>query len=195
MKNICVYCAASNDVREIFYKDACEVGKLIAKNGYGLIYGGSTWGLMGAVSKAAKENGGQVCGITPKKIFEATSHDKGNVTDFILAEDMHERKHLLDEKADAVITLAGGFGTLDEVAEIIDLKKIGYNTKPIVILNTDGFYDNLIAFFDRMIKENFAQDNTRTLYYVAKTPEEAIDYIKNYTHENEEKDFFYYNAG
>lgn len=180
MKNICVYCAATNDVREIFYKDAKEIGKLIAQNGYNLIYGGSKLGLMGAVSQSAQEHGGHVCGIMPKKIFEAISKDKGNVSEFILTEDIHERKNLLDSKSDAVITLAGGFGTLDELAEIIDLKKIGYNSKPIVILNTDGFYDNLITFFNKIIAENFAKPNANVIYYVANTPEDAINYIKNY---------------
>ena len=97
---------------------------------------------------------------------------------------MRERKALLDEKSDAVIALAGGYGTLEEISEMIVQKQLGYNNKPIVFLNTNGFYDNLIKFFETTIQEKFANKESRNLFYVAKTPQEAIDYIKSYIPES-----------
>ena len=93
---------------------------------------------------------------------------------------MRERKALLDEMSDAVVAIAGGYGTLEELSELIVQKQLGYNNKPIVILNTDGFYDKLIEFFETIIQRNFANEESRKLYFVAKTPLEAIEYIKNY---------------
>ena len=97
---------------------------------------------------------------------------------------MRERKAKLDELSDAVVAIAGGFGTLEELSELIVQKQLGYNNKPIVILNTDGFYDRLIDFFDTIITRNFANEESRKLYYIAKTPLEAIEYIKNYKPED-----------
>ena len=94
---------------------------------------------------------------------------------------MRDRKDKMDKISDAVIALAGGFGTLEELSEMIVQKQLGYNKKPIVILNTDGFYDNLLRFFDTIISEKFANKLTANLFYVASNPYEAVDYIKNYT--------------
>ena len=102
---------------------------------------------------------------------------------------MRERKAMLDELSDAVISLAGGFGTLEELAEIIVQKQLGYNNKPIVLLNSLGFYDKLIEFFDNIILRNFAHAETGKLYYVAKSPQEAIDYVNNYEPESIELKF------
>ena len=100
--------------------------------------------------------------------------------EFILTKGMRERKAKLDELSDAVVAIAGGYGTLEELSELIVQKQLGYNNKPIVILNTDGFYDNLIMFFESIINRNFANEESRKLYYVAKTPSEVIEYIKSY---------------
>ena len=97
---------------------------------------------------------------------------------------MRSRKAKMDELSDAVVALAGGFGTLEELSEMIVQKQLGYNNKPIVLLNTNGFYDKLIDFFDEIIKQNFASTKAKDLYYLAQTPEEAVNYIKNYKFEN-----------
>ena len=97
---------------------------------------------------------------------------------------MRSRKAKMDELSDAVVALAGGFGTLEELSEMIVQKQLGYNNKPIVILNTNGFYDKLIEFFDEIITQKFARDTAKKLYFIANTPEEAIEYIKNYQPEN-----------
>lgn len=180
MKKVCVYCSASDGIEEVYYKDAKKLGELIGKNNYDLVYGGSDFGLMGAVSKSAKENGSHICGIMPKKIYEMINHEGRSCDEFVLTDNMRDRKEKMDINSDATVALAGGFGTLDEVIEIIDLKIIGYNTKPIVFLNTNNYYEKLFEFFEQIIKENFARKKSAELFYLAQTPEEVIEYLKNY---------------
>ena len=181
MKKVCIYCSASNGLDKSYHKEAQKMGELLAKNGYDLVYGGSDFGLMGEVAKAVKSGGGKVLGVMPKKLHEFVKHEGGNCDVFILTEEMRERKAKMDENADAVIALAGGFGTLEEISEILDHKIIGYNTKPVIFLNTNGFYDKLFEFFEHLINENFARQSVRELYYLAQTPEDVIEYLKNYT--------------
>lgn len=180
IKNICVFASSSNHLDEIFYKDARDLGLLIGQNDYNIVYGGSKLGLMYACAGAVKETGGKIIGIMPEKIANFGCANPEDCDEFILTAGMRERKAKLDEISDAVIALSGGYGTLEELAEIIVQKQLAYNNKPIVILNTDGFYDKLIEFFDVIIKRNFANPASINLFYIAKTPQEAIDYIKNY---------------
>jgi len=180
MKNICVYCSASDGIDEIYYRDAEKIGNLIGKNGFDLVYGGSDFGLMGAVSKSAKQNQAKICGVMPEKIYNMINHEGSFCDEFILTNNIRDRKAKMDELSDGVIALAGGYGTLDEVIEIIDLKIIGYNTKPIVFLNTNNYYENLFKFFEQIVKENFARKESLKLFYLAQTPEEAMDYINKY---------------
>lgn len=180
IKNICVFASSSNHLEEQFYKDARELGLLIGQNDYNVVYGGSKLGLMYACAGAVKEAGGKIIGIMPEKIANFGCANPDDCDEFILTTGMRERKAKLDEVSDAVIALAGGYGTLEELAEIIVQKQLAYNNKPIVILNTDGFYDKLIEFFDVIIKRNFANPASINLFYIAKTPQDAIDYIKNY---------------
>ena len=156
MKNICVFCGASDGLDKSYYEEATKMGKLLAENGYNLIYGGSSMGIMGAVSKSAKENCSKLIGS------------------------MRERKAKMDELSDGIIALPGGFGTLEEVSEMIVQKILGYNNKPIVFLNTNHFYDNLFEFFEQLILERFAQTKASYYYYLAQTPEEVIGYLKTY---------------
>ncbi len=180
INNICVFASSSNYLEEKFYQDARELGLLIGQNNYNIVYGGSKLGLMYACAGAVKETGGKIIGIMPEKIANFGCANPEDCDEFILTAGMRERKAKLDEVSDAVIALAGGYGTLEELAEIIVQKQLAYNNKPIVILNTDGFYDKLVEFFDVIIKRNFANPASINLFYIAKTPQEAIDYIRNY---------------
>ena len=180
VKNICVFASSSNHLEEKFYQEARELGLLIGQNNYNIVYGGSKLGLMYACAGAVKETGGKIIGIMPEKIANFGCANPEDCDEFILTAGMRERKAKLDEVSDAVIALAGGYGTLEELAEIIVQKQLAYNNKPIVILNTDGFYDKLVEFFDVIIKRNFANPASINLFYIAKTPQEAIDYIRNY---------------
>ncbi|MBQ8635135.1 TIGR00730 family Rossman fold protein [bacterium] len=179
IKTICVFASASNKIDEVYFKAAHELGSLIAQNHYDLIYGGSNLGLMGEVTNSARLRGSEIIGVMPEKLYNL-GINPGECSRFILTKGMRERKAKMDELSQSLIALAGGFGTLEELTEMIVQKQLGYNNKPIVILNTNGFYDNLIKFFDEIIKQNFAPQICKDMYFVAKTPKEALDYINNY---------------
>jgi len=180
IKEVCIFASSSNFLDEIYYNEAKELGKLLGQNGYNIVYGGSNLGLMWACASQVKEFGGKVTGVMPEKL-----HNMGVFTEgcdkFIITTGMRERKAKIDELTDAVIALAGGFGTLEELSEMIVQKQLGYNKKPIIILNTNGFYDKLIEFYEVIINEKFANKNIKHYYYIAKTPQEALEYLKNYT--------------
>lgn len=179
IKNICVFASSSNYLEEAFYEDSRELGKLIGQNGFNIVYGGSTLGMMWACAEQVKANGGKVYGVMPQRLVDMGCRTD-NCDEFHLAVGMRDRKQKMDEISDAVVALAGGFGTLEELTEMIVQKQLGYNKKPIVILNTNGFYDKLLEFFDVIVEEKFANRISKELYFVAKTPQEAIDYIKTY---------------
>jgi len=180
IKNICVYSSSSNILPEIYYKVAQELGVLMAKSGFNLVYGGGSVGTMYENAKAMKEFGGEVIGIIPEKLHSIGVANT-NCDELIITKCMRTRKDKLDKISDAAIALAGGFGTLEELSEMIVQKQLGYNNKAVVILNTHGFYDNLLKFFEEIIEQNFANQSSRELFFVAQTPEEAINYLKNYS--------------
>ncbi|MBD5402584.1 TIGR00730 family Rossman fold protein [bacterium] len=189
LKNICVFASSSNYLEEIYYQDAKELGQLLGQNGYNIVYGGSTLGMMWACASEVQQNGGKVYGVMPKRLVDMGCRTD-NCDEFYLAEGMRDRKAKMDEISEGVIALAGGFGTLEELSEMIVQKQLGYNKKPIVILNTNGFYDKLFEFFEVIIEENFANKISRDLYYIAKTPQDAIDYLNNYTEPQNQMDKF-----
>lgn len=184
IENICVFASSSNHLDEIFYQQARELGLLIGANNFNIVYGGSKLGMMYACAGAVKESGGKVIGIMPERLANMGCANPEDCDEFILTPGMRERKAKLDELSDATVAIAGGFGTLEEISELIVQKQLGYNKKPIVILNTDGFYDRLIEFFDTIISRNFANEESKRLYYIAKTPIEVIEYIKTYKPED-----------
>ena len=182
IKNICVFASSSNYLAEVYYEDSKELGKLIGQNGYNIVYGGSTLGMMWACAEQVKLNGGKVYGVMPQRLVDMGCRTD-NCDEFHLAQGMRDRKQTMDDISDAVIALAGGFGTLEELAEMIVQKQLGYNNKPIVLLNTNGFYDNLIKFFDDIINQNFAPKMCKDMYFIANNADEALDYINNYDFE------------
>ena len=180
IKRVCVFASSSNYLEEPYYRDARELGLLIGQNNYDIVYGGSRLGLMYACAGAVKETGGKIYGVMPERIANLGCSNPDDCEEFFLTKGMRERKAKLDELSDATIALAGGFGTLEELSEIIVQKQLGYNSKAIVILNTEGFYDKLLEFFEVIIDRNFANNNCNQLYYVASTPREAIEYLQSY---------------
>ena len=180
IKNICVFSSSSNLLEEVYYQAATELGILIGKSGFNLVYGGSTLGTMGANAKAVKQNGGRVIAVIPEKLHSVVDENK-DCDELHVTKCMRSRKDKIDQISDAVIALAGGFGTLEELSEMIVQKQLGYNQKAIVILNTNGFYNNLLKFFEDIIGQNFAITEMREFYYIAKTPQDAINYLLNYT--------------
>lgn len=184
MSNICVFASSSNNLDEIYYKTASELGRLIAINGMNIVYGGSRLGTMYACASQVKANGGRVIGIMPQKLCQIGYSNPEDCSEFIITKGMRERKAKMDEISDGVVALAGGFGTLEEVSEMIVQKQLGFNNKPIVFINTNGFYNNLIKFFDSIISNKFAVESSDKMYYVADTPQDAIKYIKEYNYDN-----------
>lgn len=179
IKRVCVFASSSNFLDEKYYKDAKELGKLLGQNNYDIVYGGSNLGLMWACASQVKEHGGKITGIMPEKLHNLGVFTEG-CDEFIITAGMRERKAKIDEISEAVIALAGGFGTLEELSEMIVQKQLGYNKKPIIILNTNGFYNKLNEFFEEIIEQKFANKNMRKIYFIAQTPTEAIEYLKNY---------------
>lgn len=155
------------------------MGEKLAQNNFGLVYGGSSLGLMGEVSNSAYNSGAKVLGVVPEKIYNSNIEFKKEI-ELIITKDMRERKKTMELKADAFIAMPGGFGTLEEISEIIVAKQLGYHFKPIVFLNVYGYYEKLFEFFENFYKEKFAHTNCSELFYKANNVDEALNYIKNY---------------
>ena len=183
IKRVCVFASSCNYLDKSFYDAAEELGDLLGKAGFDMVYGGSSLGLMWACAKKVKENGSQIIGVMPEKLHNMGVHTDECVELFVTP-CMRSRKAKMDEISDAVVALPGGFGTLEELSEMIVQKQLGYNQKPIILLNTNGFYNKLVAFFEEIIAQNFARDVARKLYYIADTPFDAVEYLKNYVAEN-----------
>lgn len=179
INNVCVFASSCNYLERIYYEEAAEFGKLLSQNGYNMVYGGSSLGLMWACAEQVKKNGGKIIGVMPERL-----HNMGVYTDecveLIVTNGMRERKAKMDELSQAVVALPGGFGTLEELSEMIVQKQLGYNNKPIVLLNTNGFYNKLIDFFDEIIYQKFAKTTAQDLYYIANSPIDAVEYLNNY---------------
>ncbi len=181
--NVCVFASSCNFLDKVYYDDAKELGRLLAQNNMNMVYGGSCLGLMWACAKEVKANGKRLIGIMPEKLKEMDVFSD-YCDEFYVTPCMRSRKAKMDEMSDAVVALPGGFGTLEELSEMIVQKQLGYNKKAIVILNTNGFYDNLLKFFDDIIQQKFANKKAENLYYIANTPQEAVEYLKNYNAED-----------
>jgi cytokinin riboside 5'-monophosphate phosphoribohydrolase len=178
-KTICVFCSSSNTVAPEFFVAANELGEQIAKRGYKLVFGGTNVGLMGEIARAVHRHGGHVIGIMPKA-FSAQNIAYTPADELIITADLRERKAAMEARADAFITMPGGFGTLEEVLEILTLKQLQFHNKPVVLLNTVGFYDHLVQFFQRLGEEHFIKAVATPLYHVAPDAIAALDYIDSY---------------
>lgn len=179
-KKICVFASSCNYLEKSYYEAAEKLGELLSKNDFSLVYGGSSLGLMWACASKVKDNNGKIYGVMPEKL-----HSLGVSTDdcveLTITPCMRSRKAKMDELSDGLIALPGGFGTLEELSEMIVQKQLGYNNKPIVILNTNGFYNKLIEFFDEIIRQKFANHKRcENLYFIANTPQEAVAYLQSY---------------
>ena len=177
--NICVFCSSSNAILDVYFREARKMGELIGRNNDVLINGGANVGLMEAVTISASEHGAKTIGIIPERMIDR-SLASDNSHEVIVTADMMERKARMRDMSDAFIALPGGFGTLEEILEVITLRQLSYHHKPIVFVNTNNYFDHLLRQFGLSYEEQFAKPIYRKLYYVAKTPEQAMNYIKNY---------------
>lgn len=180
--NITVFCASSEKVEQDYFDAARRLGEGIAARDWNLVYGGTNCGLMRMVAETTLLGGGKVKGIIPRCIAERGVAAR-NITELVVVEDMKERKQLLREQADAFVALPGGWGTLEEVTEVVTLKQLGAHKKPIVFINTGGFYELFWKFMEQATAKGFISDAYRGLYRIAATPEEALEYIACYREE------------
>jgi uncharacterized protein (TIGR00730 family) len=180
MRRVCVYCASSDAINTIYSDAARDLGKRLGDRGDTLVYGGGNIGLMGILAHAVQASGGQVIGVIPGSLREKELAYEA-ADELIVTRDLRERKHEMDRRADAFIALPGGFGTLEEVLEVMTLKQLHLHDKPIVFLNTTDFWSPLFALFDHFFEQRFAKAVCRELYYVASTPADALAHLDAYT--------------
>ncbi|MFE7131260.1 TIGR00730 family Rossman fold protein [Streptomyces sp. NPDC057638] len=172
--DICVFLSAA-DLDERYTRPARDFAELLGKAGHTLVWGGSESGLMKVVADGVQESGGRLVGVS----VDFLSHvARADADEMVIARDLAERKALLLAKSDAVVVMVGGTGTLDEATEILELKKHGKHTKPVVLLNTAGFYDGLKEQFRRMEAEGFLPVPLRELVFFAEDPRAALDYLE-----------------
>lgn len=177
MQTICVYCASSTQVKPAYFEAAANLGKILASAGLSIVYGGGSLGLMGCLADSALAAGGRITGVIPRFMCEVEWNHTA-LTELIKVETMHERKEKMAMMADAVVALPGGCGTLEELLEVITWKRLGIFTKPIVIVNTDGYFDALVAMLNRAVDECFMREEHRTMWEVVDTPAEVLPAIR-----------------
>ena len=177
---ICIFSSSSNAIDSIYIEEAIKLSRSIGEQKMTLINGGANVGLMETVLKEVVNAGGKTIGIIPEKL---NGHKLASeyAQELIISKDMMERKAMMREMSDAFIALPGGFGTLEEILEVITLKQLDYHNHAIVFLNTNGFYNDLFRQFERSYDENFAKPDYRNLYFVANNSEEAMDYLNSYS--------------
>jgi uncharacterized protein (TIGR00730 family) len=154
LKSLCVYLGANTGAAPVYAAAASDLGTALAKNGVRLVYGGGAVGLMGVLARAVMENGGNVTGIIPQFLKDREVMLR-EVDDLIVTADMHERKRIMFQRADAFVALPGGIGTLEEVVEVMTWAQLDQHVKPVLIVNINGFWDPLVELFERMMKEGF----------------------------------------
>jgi len=178
IKKICLFCASSQQIDEVYFRDAELLGKILLENNIHVVYGGGGAGLMGRVADTILSGGGGITGIIPGFMKEMKwAHPK--VTDMVEVKTMHERKVLMIRDVDAIIALPGGVGTLEELTEVITLKQLGQFLAPIVILNTAGFYTHLNEFFHKMMEERFMRTMHSEIWQMVDLPTEVLPAIVN----------------
>jgi cytokinin riboside 5'-monophosphate phosphoribohydrolase len=173
--NICVYCGSSPGNDSDIITCAKQFGRLIATNGHRLIYGGASIGVMGTLADSVMMHGGEVTGVIPANLFRKEVGHTG-ITKLITVNDMHERKSTMANLADAFVALPGGFGTLEELFEIITWNQIGLLRKPVTVFNPNGFYEHLIRMIDHAVDTGFIKPESRNILNEAKTLEECLEF-------------------
>ncbi len=181
--HICVYCASSIRIPQVYIETARALGTGLAQHDWSLVYGGGSVGLMGVIAEAVHAAGGRVVGVIPQGLLD---RELGYLAadDLIVTTTLRERKQIMEDRADVFIALPGGFGTFEELLEMITLRQLGYHNKPIFVLNTANYYSDLLAQFERCFEEGFAGPIYREMYQVVDSVEMVIDMLEYIADEN-----------
>jgi uncharacterized protein (TIGR00730 family) len=173
IRNVAVFCASANGVDPTYHEAAVELGRALAQRGIGVVYGGAKVGLMHAVAEGSLAARGRVIGVIPTVLVDLeVAHD--GLTELHITDTMHTRKALIGARSDAFIALPGGFGTFEELFEVLAWQTLKLHTKPILLLNTNGFYDKLLQFLDHCVEQGMLKAKNRAILLVAKTVDEAM---------------------
>src|SRR6266498_421276 len=177
MLSLCVFCASASALPEVYRDAARRLGVQIARRGHRLVYGGGDVGLMGELARAVHAAGGEVFGVIPRSLIERELA-YGPADELVVTETLRERKAEMDARADAFIALPGGFGTLEELLEVLTLRQLRLHNRPIVLVNVAGYWDPFLAMVRAMISQGFVPTGEGFLFEVASTPEEAVDLVE-----------------
>jgi uncharacterized protein (TIGR00730 family) len=176
IQSLAVFCGSKTGNDPIYVQHAIEIGVLLAQNNITLVYGGGNVGIMGKLADAVMGNGGKVVGIIPKVLLE-WEREHGNLTELIISDDMHARKKSLYEMCDAALILPGGFGTMDELFEILTWNQLSLHDKKVFILNSNDFFNHLIAHIEKLDKEGFLYEKAKESITVLKEPQQLLPYL------------------
>lgn len=179
MKRITVFCGSSSGTEDVYATQATLLGETLAKRNIELVYGGANVGLMGAVADAVLNHGGKAIGVLPNFLRSKEIAHK-QLTELILVDTMHERKTKMNDLCDGVIALPGGFGTLDELFEMLTWGQLGLHKKPIAILNVDGYFDALIVFIQTMVEKGLLKEVNQQMLLVSDSIDDLLDKMENY---------------
>lgn len=179
MKRITIFCGSSSGTEEIYTSQATLLGETLAKRNIELVYGGANVGLMGAVADGVLNNGGKAIGVLPNFLRSKEIAHK-ELTELILVDTMHERKTKMNDLSDGVIALPGGFGTLDELFEMLTWGQLGLHKKPIAILNIDGYFESLIIFIQTMTDKGLLKEVNQQMLLVSDSIDDLLDKMENY---------------
>jgi len=175
--SVCVFCGSRSGAKPVYSKVATSLGAALAKNNYRLVYGAGDVGLMGAVARAAQAGGGQTFGVIPVHLMKGEV-GKRDLSTFVVTENMHERKKVMFMNADAIVTLPGGAGSLDELFEVLTWRQLGLHNKPVYLLNVEGYWDPLLTLMDHMIAQGFADESLRSLFQAVADVPALMDLLR-----------------
>jgi uncharacterized protein (TIGR00730 family) len=176
-KAVCVFCGASNDAPKVHLDLGRVFGKKMAEEGIRLVYGGGDCGIMGAVANAVMANGGKVTGVFPESLRDIENEHQ-SLTEIVIVDTMHQRKELMYQRSNAFVVLPGGFGTMDEMFEIITWRQLRLHDKPIIIMNNEGYWNNLVALMNEIIAKGFAHKEVATYFQVVDDLESLMEALE-----------------
>jgi len=179
LRNLCVYCGSNPGRQDIYIEAARELGRTMARQGVGLVYGGASIGIMGAIADAVLEAGGRAVGIIPESLMKKELAHRA-LTELHVTQSMHERKRMMADLADGFVALPGGAGTLEEIFEVWTWAQLGHHAKPCALYNAGGYYDRLAQFLDHMVAEQFVRPQHRDMLIVEDGPQRLLQRLADY---------------